>query len=685
MASTTDPHGRDPAQAFSTRVGTARETLSVALLGAPYAGKSTLFNLLTGLSQHTGSWPGTTVELRKGIHRWGGRSLEIVELPDVYSLTASSPDEQVARDYVAREKPDVVVVLLNATNLERSLYLVAEALELPSPVVVAINMMDVAAKSGIRVEEKVLAAALGVPVVGLVASHGEGVPDLMETVEALAEAGSDYAPKRPELHPELRSLVARVERLVGEGVAPAYPRRWLALKLLEGDREMTQLAQAGVAPERWGKLSTLLRQNEDAVVAVASTRYEWIERMVRAALFRPQRGAVSLTERIDRVATHPYLGSILLLGLLGLLFWVVYLVSGPLVDLLEVAVTAAGGLLRKALAGAPPWIQGLLVDGVLEGVGTVISVLPILVVFFLGLGLLRQVGYLARAAFVGDRFMHSMGLHGESLVPLFLGFGCNVPAVFGARLIDSFRARLLTVLLIPLVPCTGRMVVLVFMSGALFGGAALSVTWGLVALNLALLALTGILLDRLVLHSERPALIMELPLYHLPNWRAVALESWQSIKEFLVRAGTVILLVSVLIWVLAELPTGEIQSSYLAQLGRYLEPLGSLMGLDWRMMVALLTSSVAKENALATMAVLAASGQEGNLATALPQMLTLASALAYLVVQITFIPCASTLAAIQAQTKDWRWTGFTLVYQLALSLLAGIATYQLARFMGLGW
>lgn len=684
MAGTTDPLGSDPSTALRVGAEASRETLSVALLGAPYVGKTTLFNLLTGLSQHTGNWPGTTVEIRRGSHRRDNRTFEIVELPDVYSLTANSPDEQVARGYIAQEKPDVVVVLLNATNLERSLYLVAEVLELPSPVVVAINMMDVAAKDGMRVEEKVLEAALGVPVVAMVASHGEGVTDLLECIGALAEAGSSYAPKRPELPPDLATLVARVEKLVGYDVVPPYPRRWLALKLLEGDREMTQLAQTALPPDRSDRLFRLLRQNEDAVVAIASTRYEWIERMVRAALFRPQRGAVSLTERIDRVATHPYLGPILLLALLGLLFWMVYLVANPLVDILERAITAAGALLRTALALSPPWLSGLLVDGVLEGVGTVVSVLPILVVFFLGIGLLRQVGYLARAAFVGDRFMHAMGLHGESLVPLFLGFGCNVPAVFGARLIDSARARLLTILLIPLVPCTGRMVVLVFMSGALFGEAAAAVTLGLVAMNLVLLTLTGILLDRLVLHSERPALIMELPLFHLPNWRAVALETWQSTREFLVRAGTVILLVSVLIWLLAALPTGDIQESYLAWMGRYLEPLGGLMGLDWRMMVALLTSSVAKENALATMAVLAASSHEGSLAAALPQMLTLASALAYLVVQITFIPCISTLAAIQAQTKDWRWTSFALLFQLGLSLLSGIATYQLARLLGMG-
>lgn len=682
-------HTMDPAEpgrvvALPPKSIAPRETPSVALLGAPYVGKSTLFNLLTGLSQRVGSWPGTTVELRTGTHRKGDRSFEIVDLPAVYSLTANSPDEQVARDYISGQRPDVVVVVLNATNLERTLYLVAEALELSSPVVVAINMMDVAARNGIQIEADVLEAALGVPVVAMVASRGDGIPELLDAIGLVVEGKWPLVPKRPELDPQLEEVIARIQTLLGEGLTLSYPSRWLAMKLLEGDREVAELVQARLPAARWQMLHSLLRQNEDAVVAIASARYEWIERMVRAASVRPRRGVVSLTERLDRVATHPLLGPVVLLGLLGLLFWLVYQIADPMVDLLDRGMAAGAILLRDSLVGAPPWVAGLLVDGVLGGVGTVLSLLPILVVFFLGMGILRHVGYLARAAFVSDRFMHHMGLHGESLIPLFLGFGCNVPAVLGARLIDSHRARLLTVLLTPLVPCTGRMAVLVFMAGALFGGSAPLVTWGLVALNLALLALSGVIFDRLIFQGERPALMMELPLYHLPNWRAVALETWQSIREFLVRAGTVILLVSILIWLLANQPGGVIQESYLARVGRYLEPLGGLMGLDWRMMVALLTSSVAKENALATMAVLAAGSGASTLMEALPWMLTPAAALAYLVVQITFIPCASTLSAIHQQTRSWRWTGFTLAYMLVLSLLAGTATYRVASLLGGG-
>lgn len=675
---------RDSGGSVSGKQMGLNKALSIALVGPPYVGKTTLFDLLTGLSQRAGNWPGTTVEVRSGTYRRNGRALEITDLPAVYSLTANSPDEQVARDFIVKEQPDVVVVILNATNLERSLYLAAEVLDLRAPVVMAINMMDVAMKGGVRIEGHVLQAALGVPVVPIVAYSGEGVQHLLEVVVNLAEGNAPYSPKPPSFEPELAALLDQVATLIDDtGVLP-YPRQWSAVKLLEGDREITQLAQVSLPEERWEKLHALLRENEDAIVSIASARYEWIERMVRAALFKPHHGAVSLTERLDRVATHPLLGPIFLLGLLALLFWFVYSVATPVVGLLEQGIVAIGDALQAALRETPPWVSGLLVDGALGGVGTVLSLLPILVVFFVGMGFLQHVGYMARAAFVGDRFMHRLGLHGESLIPLFLGFGCNVPAVFGARLIDSARARLLTVLLIPLIPCSGRMVVLVFIAGALFGGSAPFITWALVALNLALLGITGILFDRTIPHGERPALIMELPLYHLPNWRAILVETWQSIKEFLVRAGTVILLVSVVIWFLADQPTGNIQESYLAQVGRYLEPMGSLMGLDWRMMVALITSFVAKENALASMAILGAGGQESGLVSALPQMLTQASALAYLVLQITFIPCSSTVMAILHQTKSWFWTAAMLFFQLVLSLLVGILTYQATRMLGWG-
>jgi ferrous iron transport protein B len=322
------------------------------------------------------------------------------------------------------------------------------------------------------------------------------------------------------------------------------------------------------------------------------------------------------------------------------------------------------------------------VDGIIGGAGTVITFLPILVIFFTVLALLEDMGYMARAAYVMDRFMHLMGLHGKSFLPLFLGFGCNVPAVMGTRIIDSRRGRLQTILLAPLVPCAARMTVLVFIAPIFFGGAAMLVAWGLIAATLLVLAILGAFLNRWVLKGERAAFIMELPLYHRPNIRTIAIQVWHNSAEFLKKAGTLILIMSVVIWALSTLPQGEIETSYLAGFGRALAPLGALMGLDWRMLVALLTSFVAKENAIATMGILFGSGEDAaGLSATLASALTVEAALAFLVVQMLFIPCVATVAAIKQETKSWGWTAFSVGSLLALSVAGGIVAFQIASLV----
>ena len=656
----------------------------MALAGQPNVGKSTVFNLLTGLNQHVGNWPGKTIEQKTGTYQHNGTTVHIVDLPGTYSLTANSLEERLARDYVIQEQPDVVVAIVDAASLERNLYLLAELLGLHVPVVLGLNMLDVAEQQWRHVEPHVLEAALGLPVVPMVATKNQGVRELVEAVDRLTREAATYAPHRPEIWDDHRAVLAAIQGLIADQVPEPYPDDWVALKLLEGDDEITQMMRERLSPEQWEQVHALLRRHEDAILAVASGRYEWIGRMVRAAVLQPRAGQVTLTDRLDRAATHPFWGLLILLGILGVLFWLTYTVGTPLQELLDTYLVQAGAaLVRAVLRGAPPWLVGLLADGVIGGAGTVVTFLPILVIFFATLGLLEDVGYMARAAYVMDRFMHLMGLHGKSFLPLFLGFGCNVPAVMGTRIIDSPKARLLTVLVTPLVPCTARMAVVAILAPIFFGDNALWVSWGLVGLSLTLLALVGLALHELILGGEHVAFIMELPLYHLPNVRTIGLSIWQRVVAFLQKAGSIILVVSVVVWALSYLPQGQIETSYLATTGRLLTPLGALMGLDWQMIVALLTSFVAKENTIATLGVLYGSGEGTGLAAALSGALTPAAALAFLAVQVLFIPCVATVATMRQETGSWRWTVFSVVLLLVISLTIGIAIYQGARLMGM--
>jgi ferrous iron transport protein B len=652
---------------------------TLALAGQPNMGKSTLFNLVTGLNQHVGNWPGKTVEHREGSFHYNGHEFRIVDLPGTYSLTANSPEEVIAREFILREKPDMVVAVVSAANLERSLYLVSELICLPAPLVIALNMMDVAAQEGIEVEPEVLQAALGVPVIPLTATRAAGVRELLDEVERRLAGENHLNPHLPEIRADHRATMEEVVGLIDGFVPEPYPTEWAAMKLLEGDAEMTTRLKAILPDERWDATHAILEQHEDAMLAIASGRYEWIGRMMRAAVTQPRLGQISLTDRLDRWATHPLWGVVILAGILGLVFWLTFAIGAPLQSWLDSAIIVPLGQLAVAgLAQAPSWLQSLAVNGVIGGAGSVLTFLPIMVIFFGSFGLLEDVGYMARAAYVMDNFMHLMGLHGKSFLPIFLGFGCNVPAVLGTRVIDSRPARMLTILIAPLVPCTARMAVLAFIAPAFFGAQATWVSWGLILLALALLVLSGIVLNKILFKGKRSAFIMELPLYHIPNARTIGMLVWQRSLAFIKKAGTVILAMSVGIWALSVLPGGDLQTSFLARLGQLLAPVGHWMGMDWKLTVALLTSFMAKENSVATLGVLFGRGAGAGLAQTLAATYSAATGLAFLTVSLLFIPCAATVAVIRQETGSWRWTLLNIGFMLVLSVAAGSAVYALA-------
>ena len=680
MSSRTQPDGGLIPDAASQPT----RTIVVGLAGQPNVGKSTVFNLLTGLSQHVGNWPGKTVERKEGTCSRNGARLRIVDLPGTYGLTANSAEERVTRDFILHERPDVVVMIADASALERNLYLLAELLVLPAPVVLGLNMMDVAEAQGIRIEPHVLEAALGLPVLPLVATRNQGVRELVTTAVRVQREPEGFQPARPEIAEPHRDVLARVQDLLGEHVPQPYRSDWIALKLLEGDTEVTEKAQSWLPEAEWSAIADILKEHEDAVLDIASGRYDWIARMVRAAVTHPRLGQISLTDRLDRVAVHPVWGLALLLGMFGLVFSLTFTVGAPIQHWLDVEII---GRLQVSLAdglrGASPWVVDLLVEGVLGGTGVVVTFVPILVVFFATLALLEDTGYLTRAAYVMDRFMHALGLHGKSFLPLFLGFGCNVPAVMGARVIESESGRLLTILLAPLVPCSARLVVLTFLAPVFFGRHAMLVAWALVTLNLLVLALVGIILNRTLFRGQQVAFIMELPLYHRPSARTIGAFVWDNTWAFLRKAGSVILLGSVVVWGLAYFPGPDLEHSYLAALGQALAPVGEQMGMDWRMLVALLSSFVAKENVIATLGILYAE-QGRALADTTIALVSPATALSFLVVTMLFVPCLATVAVMYQETRRWRWTGFAVALLLLIALGAGMIVYHGAMWVMVG-
>jgi ferrous iron transport protein B len=663
-------------------ISVEKKGLLVALAGQPNVGKSTVFNILTGLSQHVGNWPGKTVEKKEGIHASTDVEMRIVDLPGTYSLTAFSEEERAAREFIIQDRPDVIVLVVNASALERSLYLLSELLLLSAPVIVAVNMVDVAEDQGIHVDVAALQRSLGLPVVSIVATKNRGIKELVALIVDASQGRIVFSPRLPDVSHDHRQIYLRLLDLVRNHVPPLYTDRWIATKLMEGDAQILDLLQGLLPEDAWNEVQSLLTKHEDALRAVVGGRYDWIEMVTRVAVSRFKMGQVLVTDRIDHLLTRPVLGIPLLLGILAVVFLLTYKVGFPVQRQLEWLMRLFAHFVEISMSGAPHWLTELVVNGIIGGAGSVVTFFPILLIFFVCLTFLEDVGYMARAAFVVDRFMHIVGLHGKSFLPLCLGFGCNVPAVLGARIVESRKARLLTIFLSPFVPCTARLAVLTFVCAAVFGARGSFVSWSLLTLNILVLGISGLIISKVFMKNEPMPFIMELPLYHKPDPRTITIVVWNRTLSFIKRAGTVILLASVAIWFLSNIPNGEIESSVLAWLGRLVEPVGRPMGLGWREMMALISSLVAKENSVATLGVLYGVGQEG-LREVLPKVMGQASALSFLAVLMLFVPCAATVAVMKQEMGGWRWFLSSLAFMVVVSFLAGTIAYHLAAALGL--
>lgn len=612
-------HRPAPARNGASAQQTASKVRRIALAGNPNAGKSSLFNALTGGRQHVGNWPGKTVEKKSGELTYRGVTVEITDLPGAYSLSALSPEEVITRDYLLQAKPDAVVIVLDAANLERNLYLAVQIREIGLPAIIALNMADVAAARGIEIDDAVLGAALGAPVVRTVATREQGVEAL---AAALVEERA-AAPFRLDYGLSMERAIRRLAEAAAAApvAARGWSPRWLAIKLLEGDAELT-LRLHGVT----GGPALLTAANavtarldgsldDDADVLVADCRYTWINKLVHQAVVHHAAGRPTLTDRIDAFATHRIWGLPLFLAAMWATFKLTADVSAPLLDWVDSVISGPISAWIAAIMAAVrldgSWVESLLLDGIIAGVGGVLAFVPVLLCLYLALGLLEDSGYMARAAFLMDRLMRPLGLHGKSFLPMLLGFGCSVPAIYATRTLENEKDRILTGLLVPFMSCGARLPVYILFAAVFFPGRAGLVVFAMYMLGIAVAIVLGVLFHRLLAGRQGASVfVLELPPYRLPAPRNLWRQMWRRAGSFVRKAGTVILSASVIVWLLmalpmqagASFPAEDVDQSAFASLAGGLRPVLRPLGLDsWETGGALLSGVVAKEVVVSTL------------------------------------------------------------------------------------
>ena len=683
----------------------------VGLAGNPNSGKTTVFNELTGARQHVGNYPGVTVEKKEGDREFRGRQLHFVDLPGTYSLSAYSLEEIVARDFVLEEKPDVIVDVVDAANLERNLYLTSMFVELDRPVVLALNMMDAAEARGKRIDVELLGQLLGMPVVPLVARRGHGIPELLEAVVQAADAEKEPQ-ARINFGPELEPHIARLEELITRSDAAGnLPARWLAIKLLENDSQIRQrFERFGEPGQRILKLADDERRHlrqiigDDAEVAIADRRYGFVSGACREAVSDIHLRRTDWSERVDAVVTNRVIGLPVFFLFMWVMFELVFRLGNPLMNLLDNFFVWLAVIVRATIP--PGSLQSLIADGVIGGVGGVLVFLPNILLLFLAISFLEDSGYMSRAAFVIDRVMHQVGLHGKSFISMLIGFGCTVPAILSTRMLESPRERLVTILVVPLMSCGARLPVYILLAGTFFTPAmAGKLIFVIYALGVLLALLMARLFSSYLLKAPAQPFVMELPPYRWPTLKGTAVHMWDRGWMYIKKAGTTILAMSICMWFLLSHPAlpppapgdpvmtpeqqaqATIAHSYGGRLGKVFEPVLRPLGFDYRIGTALFAGVAAKEIIVSTFSTMYSLGEADAESRELREALrrdpvfTPLVAFTLMVFVLIYIPCASTVAAIYKETCSWRWTAFAVAYTCTLAWIVSLVVYQVGRLI----
>ena len=694
---------------MSTLAEERRKEIRVALVGNPNCGKTSLFNIASGSHEHVGNYSGVTVDAKEGLFEYGGYHFRIVDLPGTYSLSAYSPEELYVRRNLVEEMPDVVINVVDASNLQRNLYLTTQLIDMNLRVVMALNMFDELKSRGDVLDIKQLGYLLGMPVVPTVSRTGEGVSELFDTVVQIYENTDPHLARHIHINhgAELEQSIDRIKILLQKNtdIRYKYSTRYLAIKYLESDKEIESVVESlpdrdeiiSARFEETRRLTAILNSNVES--AFVDAKYAFVQGAL-AETWKPSSGSHrghTVTDRIDAVVTNRWAAFPIFLFILYLVFNGTFVLGEYPMMWIEWLVDHLGAFMASTMKDG--WLKDLVVDGVIGGVGSVLVFLPNILLLYMFISLLEDSGYMARAAFIMDRLMHKIGLHGKSFIPMVMGFGCNVPAIMATRTIESRKSRLITALIIPLMSCAGRMPVYILIAGAFFPRHAGLVLLGLYALGILLAIVAAKILSAFFIKDDLP-FVMELPPYRIPTARSVFRHTWEKGRQYLQKMSGIILVCSVAIWFLGYFPnhnawqTVEEQQehSFIGYVGKAMEPVLEPLGFDWRMGVGIVAGVGAKELVVSTLGVMYAAdeplssvvegddsaAEETRLQRALVKSVTPAGALAYMVFILLYFPCIATFVAIKNETGGWKWAIFTAVYTIILAWVAAFITFNIA-------
>lgn len=663
-------------------------TLTFALVGNQNCGKTTLFNQLTGSKQHVGNFPGVTVDRKDGVIRGYDNTL-LTDLPGIYSMSPYSSEEIVTREFVIREKPKGIINIVDATNIERNLYLTMQLLELGFPMVVALNMMDELRENDGSVMVNEMEEALGVPVIPISAVKGEGIEELVRHAVHVAKyqerpMDTDFCKKEEGIHRGLHAVMHLIE---DHAQMTGIPVRFAASKILEGDAKI--LEQLELTENEQNLLTDIARQTEeetgmDRAAAVAQMRFDYIESVCSETVIKPRESKERLRSRkIDRFLTGKYTGIPAFIGIMGLVFWLTFNVIGAFLQgVLESGIEELTGMADQAMTAANVnhVVHSLVIDGIFNGVGGVLSFLPIIVTLFFFLSMLEDSGYMARVAFIMDKLLRKLGLSGRSIVPMLIGFGCTVPGVMASRTLPSERDRKMTILLTPFMSCTAKLPIYAFFTAAFFPGRGALVMIALYVFGIVMGIVMALIFKKTTFKGEAVPFVMELPNYRLPGAKNVLHLLWDKAKDFLQRAFTVIFLATILIWFLQNFDTGlnmvsDSQNSILALFAGVLAPIFVPTGFgDWRIVTALISGFMAKESVVSSLTVLFGSTE------ALQSTLTAVGAGSLLVFCLLYTPCVAAIASVKRELGG-KWATLMVIGQCVIAWLAAFAVYQIGMFL----